>query len=127
MNHSINPTNPKKLLFVLRQTPYGNSLAKEALHAVLATSVYEQDLSVLFIGDGVFQLLKKQDGQRINKKNVMNILSAFPLYDIEQLFVCETSLKERNINVNSIPENIRVLSHQAVQELLHQQDHLLNF
>ena len=54
-SRTMNP--PKKLLFVLRQAPYGSTLAKDALDAILATSAYEQDLSIAFIDDGVFQLI----------------------------------------------------------------------
>ena len=111
----------------MRHAPYGDSLAKEALDAILATSAYEQDLSVLFINDGVFQLVKSQQADIIGEKNIIKVLSAFPLYDIDALFACETSLKERGITQEQLPENIEIINKKAVQTLLHQQDHLLSF
>ncbi|MEJ2418879.1 MAG: DsrE family protein, partial [Exilibacterium sp.] len=45
--------NKKKILVVNRHPPYGSSLAKESLDAVLAASAYEQDIGILYIGDGV--------------------------------------------------------------------------
>lgn len=117
----------KKLLFTLRHAPYGNSLAKDALDAILATSVYEQDLSVVFLDDGVFQLLKQQQADLIEQKNFINMLAAFPIYDIDKLFVCQASLKERGIDPSQIPADITVLDTPAISQLLKQQDHLLSF
>jgi tRNA 2-thiouridine synthesizing protein C len=118
---------PKKLLFVLRQAPYGSTLAKDALDAILATSAYEQDLSIAFIDDGVFQLINNQQAELIDQKNIARILSALPLYDITQLFVCAASLAERGIALNAISEDITVLEPKALRTLLSQQDHLLSF
>jgi len=118
---------PKKLLFVLRQAPYGSTLAKDALDAILATSAYEQDLSIAFIDDGVFQLINNQQSELIDQKNIARILSALPLYDITQLFVCAASLAERGVTLDAISEDITVLKPEALRTLLSQQDHLLSF
>ena len=124
-SRTMNP--PKKLLFVLRQAPYGSTLAKDALDAILATSAYEQDLSIAFIDDGVFQLINNQQSELIDQKNIARILSALPLYDITQLFVCAESLAERGITLDAISEDITVLEPEALRTLLSQQDHLLSF
>ena len=117
----------KKLLFVLRKAPYGNSLAKEALDAVLATSVYEQDLSVIFMDDGIFQLLSTQNTDGIEEKNISRLLAAFPLYDINQLFVCAASLQARGIKKEHIAEGVKPLETHAIKQLFTEQDHLLSF
>jgi tRNA 2-thiouridine synthesizing protein C len=117
----------KKLLFILRHAPYGSSLAKEGIDAILATSAYEQDLSVVFIDDGVFQLTRKQDTESIEQKNISRMLAAFPIYDITQLFVCESSLQVRGIDHDDIQEGITSLDRNALQQLCKQQDHLLSF
>ncbi len=117
----------KKLLFILRKAPYGNSLAKEALDAVLATSAYEQDLSVVFMDDGVFQLLPEQRADAIEEKSMSRILSAFPLYGIDNLFVCSDSLNQRGIESETLQEDITLLTQQQVKQLLSEQDQLLSF
>lgn len=118
---------PRKLLFALRHAPYGNTFAKESLDAILATAVYEQTLSVVFMDDGVFQLINSQQADAINEKSFSNMLSAFPLYDIDRVFVCEQSLVERGISLQSIPTIVQPLNTQALNQLFQQQDHLLSF
>ncbi len=116
-----------KLLFILRQSPYGNIIAKEALDAILASSAYGQTLSILFIDDGVFQLNHAQLPEKNQQKNVHKILSAFTLYDIDQLFVCEQSLHQRGLSDKNITIPVSVLTAPQVQELMSTQDHLLSF
>ena len=118
--------NKKKLLFVIRHSPYGNLLARESLDAVLATSVYEQVLSVLFLDDGVFQLAKQQMTV-LEQKNTANLLSAFPLYDINEVFVCQSSLKQRGLSINTLCLAVEPLSNDKIQHLMQQQDQLISF
>lgn len=120
-------TSKKKLLFVLRHAPYGQSLAKEALDAILATSAYEQDLSVIFIDDGVFQLLNTQQAEAIEEKSIARLLSAFPLYEINNLFVCADSLTARGLQKNRIQQDVTPLDPSQIKQLFAEQDHLLSF
>ncbi|ODS24713.1 sulfurtransferase TusC [Candidatus Endobugula sertula] len=123
----MNKPKTKKLLFLFRHAPYGSALAKEGIDAVLAASAYDQDLSVLFMDDGVFQLLKHQKPDDIEEKNIINILSAFTLYDIQSLFVCQESLAERGLRNTDIAIGINIVAHNTVSQLLSQQDHILSF
>lgn len=121
-------STPKKLLFISRHAPYGSSLAKEALDAVLATSAYDQELSLLFMDDGIFQLLREQDTAEIGQKSFAAMLPALSFYEIENIYVHKESLTARQITKEElIFENIHVLSSHAVSKLMATQDHLLSF
>ncbi|MFL0798465.1 MAG: sulfurtransferase complex subunit TusC [Cellvibrionaceae bacterium] len=117
----------KKLLFVSRQAPYGNSLPREALDAVLAASAYEQDISYLFMNDGVFQLLKQQDPTEIGLKNLSATLQALELYGVDKIFACKESLQQRGLNQADLCMNVQVMERSALQSLLHSQDKILSF
>ncbi len=73
--------DPKRILIICRKAPYGNSLANAALNVALATSVFDQTLALLFMGDGVWQLMPGQDSMGIAHKNLSKQLSALPLYN----------------------------------------------
>jgi len=77
----------KKILFILKSPPYSSTTAQEGVETILAASVFEQDITVLFMGDGVLQLLKSQQGNNIQRKNIASLLEAFPLYDIEKIYI----------------------------------------
>ncbi|PUA26499.1 MAG: sulfurtransferase TusC [Cellvibrio sp. 79] len=118
----------KKILLISRHAPYGSSTAKEALDAALAAAVYEQSLSLLFMDDGVFQLLKDQQAQQINQKNFSSILAALPFYDIENIYIHQESLKKRIIeNKDLLIEHAAILTNEQISTLLNDQDHILSF
>ena len=50
----------KKFMYVNRKGPYGTVYALEGLEVVLITAAFDQDESMVFIDDGVFQIKKDQ-------------------------------------------------------------------
>lgn len=124
----MNQTPSKKLLFISRHAPYGSSLAKDALDAVLASSAYDQQLSLLFMDDGVFQLLKNQASADISQKSFASILPVLPLYEINSIYVHYESLKKRQITINELVlDSVQIIDSTAICSLLAQQDQLLSF
>ena len=118
----------KKILLISRKSPYGTSTAREAIDIALAASVYDQDIGVLFMDDGVFQLLKNQQGQHIDQKNIASILPALTLYGVENIYVHQESLESRAIGSGDlILDELQLLDNKAVKNLLNQQDQLLSF
>ena len=59
----------KKYLYINRRAPHGTIYAHEALETVLIGAAFEQDVTLVFIDDGVFQLKKNQDTSEIGTKN----------------------------------------------------------
>lgn len=118
----------KKILFISRHAPYGTSLAKEALDAILAASAYDQNLSLLFMDDGVFQLLSAQDSRDLEQKNFAAMLSALSFYGINNIFVHLESLQTRQIMRNELAlDCAQIINNTAAYNLLAQQDQLLSF
>ena len=48
----------KKFMYINRKAPYGTIYSCEALEVVLIGAAFEQDVSVTFMDDGVYQLVK---------------------------------------------------------------------
>ncbi|MBB3059962.1 sulfurtransferase complex subunit TusC [Microbulbifer rhizosphaerae] len=92
----------KRLLALCRQAPYGNALAREGLEAVLAAAAMDQAADLLFLGDGVFQLLDDQRAEAIEQKNLRRNLQALPIFGVETVHICERSLLERGIDAGQL-------------------------
>ncbi|WP_066964639.1 sulfurtransferase complex subunit TusC [Microbulbifer sp. Q7] len=89
------------VLALCRHAPYGNSLAREGLEAVLACAAMDQVPEVLFINDGVFQLLE-QSPEAIGEKNLRRNLQALPMFGVEALHVCSESLAQRGLSAEQL-------------------------
>ena len=59
----------KKFMFVNRKAPYGTIYALESLEVVLIAATFDQDVSLVFLDDGVYELVKGQDTKGIGIKN----------------------------------------------------------
>ena len=117
----------KKLLFISRKAPYGCAAAKECLDALLAASAYQQDIGLLFMGDGVFQLKKDQQPESGRQKNISATLSVLPMYDVEDIYLQASALAERGLTVKDLVMPVKALNNNEIHELMAQQDQLLSF
>ena len=87
----------KKLMYVNRRAPHGTIYALESLEVVLVGAAFDQDVTMAFIDDGVFQLMAGQDTSGIEIKNYAPAYRALGDYDVTELYVERESLSERGI------------------------------
>ncbi len=96
----------KSLLLVFRHPPYGNGRARAGLDIALATAAFDQPVSLLFMDDGIWQLLPDQDPAAIGAKSTEKALASLPLYDIDSFHVDQHSLDARGLQAAELAGNI---------------------
>jgi tRNA 2-thiouridine synthesizing protein C len=92
----------KTLLVIVRRVPYAGALAYEALEAVLVAGVFEQEVTVVFMDDGVYQLLRDQNANAVGVRNVGRGLRALETYDVKQIYVDAESLAARGLRTEDL-------------------------
>ena len=86
-------------LFVNRSAPYGSVNALESLEVVLITAALEQMTSLVFMDDGVYQLLNNQmPKESIGQKNYSKAFKALADYDVNKVYVEKESLEQRGLS-----------------------------
>ena len=90
-------------------------------------AAFEQDVSMVFIDDGVFQLKKEQDTIETGMKNFSPTYRALEMYDVEKLYVEKESLEARGLSEDDLLVPVQVLEATALAELIDTQDVVLNF
>jgi len=85
-----------QLAFLFTQPPFGTATSREGLDALLAASAFcdEDDILILFLDDGVFNLLEGATPADILQKNH---LATFKLYELNECYICQESVKERGL------------------------------
>jgi tRNA 2-thiouridine synthesizing protein C len=116
----------RRILFLLRHPPYGSSHALEALETVLVAGVFDQQVSVLFSGDGVWQLLADQEGAAVGRRSVGKIIRALPQYDVTALYACAESLRARALTADDLALEVTVVDFPEQRALLESQDAVVN-
>jgi tRNA 2-thiouridine synthesizing protein C len=116
----------KKFMFVNRRAPYGTIYALEGLEVVLISAAFDQDVSMVFLDDGVYELVKGQQTKGIETKNFSPTYRALEGYDVEKLYVERESLEARGLTEEHLLVPVEVLSAAQMGELMEQQDVLIN-
>src|SRR5512137_2484708 len=117
----------KKFMFVNRTAPYGSVYALESLEVVLITAAFDQDVSLAFIDDGVWQLKKGQQTKGVEMKNFSPTYRALDGYDVEKLYVERESLEARGLSADDLIVDVNVLSSAELGSLMAEQDVVLSF
>jgi len=111
----------KKFMFLNRKAPYGTIYALEILEAILIAAAFEQDTSVAFVDDGVFQIIKGHDTKGVGMKNFSPAFRALAGYDVEKLYVERESMESRGLTPADFVVKVEVLSRDALSQLIDEQ------
>ena len=117
----------KKFLYVNRKAPYGTIYALESLEVVLIGAAFEQDVSLAFLGDGVYQLVKGQNTKGLEVKNFSPTFGALEDYDVTKLYVEEEALQARGLSAADLVVPVEVVNTRRMAEIMEDQDVILNF
>jgi tRNA 2-thiouridine synthesizing protein C len=114
-----------KSLLIISRHPPARQEAREALDVVLSAAAFGVPCGILFMDDGVFQLLKGQDAAQIGQKSLAANLQALPLYGVEDILVCQHSLGERGLQANQCMLSARTMSNAEIASLIEHYDQIV--
>lgn len=117
----------KKFMYVNRRAPHGTIYALESLEVVLIAAAFDQDVSLVFMDDGVYQLKKGQQTKGIEVKNFQPTYRALDDYDVNKLYVEKEALEARGLNEDDMSVPVQVMSRAEIGKLMVEQDVVLSF
>ncbi len=131
----------KKFLYVNRKAPYGTIYAQEALEVVLIGAAFEQDVSLAFLDDGVYQITKGQNTKEVSMKNFSLTYKALGDYDVNKIYVEQESLDARGLTLDDLlplawededddwakKDSIKVVSAAEMAKIMEQSDIVFSF
>lgn len=94
----------KKFMYLNRRAPYGTIYAWESLEVVLIGAAFDQEVSLMFIDDGVYQLVKGSDTSKSEMKNFMPTYRTLGDYGVRHLYVDKASLEARGLTADDLIE-----------------------
>ncbi|HBS27728.1 MAG TPA: sulfurtransferase complex subunit TusC [Gammaproteobacteria bacterium] len=131
----------KKFFYVNRTAPYGTVYALESLEVVLIGAAFEQDVSLAFVDDGVFQIAKGQKTEEIGMKNFSPTYGALGDFEVTKIYVEKESLEARGLTLDDLmdlkyededddwaeKDSIRLVSSDELAKIMGEQDVVLSF
>ena len=131
----------KKMMFINRRAPYGTIYAWESLEVVLISAAFDQDVSLAFMDDGVYQLMKGQSTEASGMKNFSATYGALGDYEITKIYIEKESLEARGLTLDDLQhliwededddwaerDSIKLVSRAELADVMSDQDVMYNF
>jgi len=117
----------KKMMFVMRKAPHGSINPYEGLEVMLIVAAYDQDLSAVFLDDGIYAIKKGQETKGIGVKDFSATFRVLPGYGIEKIYVEKESLEMRGLTVDDLLLEVEVKEKSEITKLMLEQDVLFPF
>jgi len=111
----------KPILVLVTSKPFGKIIAAEGWRAAVGMFGMDHTPQLLFMGDGVYGLMKDQDIMHIRM-----FKSTFESFD-GRICVSKKSIEERNISANEIFENIEILGDEDVAKAFIENEIIITF
>ena len=120
----MNSSAPK-LLVIFNASPYRTDRIRSGIDFCLAAGAFEQEVSLLLLGDAVMLLQADQHSDLIQQKDLSKLISAFPIYGIQKIFLEASS----PYTLKSAHQGIEVqkVDDSEIKTLIHSSDAILNF
>jgi tRNA 2-thiouridine synthesizing protein C len=94
----------KKFMYLNRRAPYGTIYAWESLEVVLIGAAFDQEVSLMFVDDGVYQLVKGSKPADIEMKNFTPTYRTLGDYGVRHMYVDQASLEARGLTQDDLIE-----------------------
>ena len=114
------------LLFIFSQPPHRSINAQESLDALLMGSAFTS-CSVLFLGDGLLQLLSDQATNDLGTKNFSLSFSALTDYGVTRIACSQPDLTSRGLNIKDFVITVEPLELKTMRCFISKHDKVLNF
>ena len=103
---------------LMRRAPYGTVYAAEGLRSLLGIGVFELDVSVVFVDDGVYVLVDNQDPAGLDMKPLDQAFSSLPEFGVDKFYVHSDSLRERGLTPADLVIDAELVDDAGVARLL---------
>ena len=125
---SDNSAEPKvkRFMYVNRKAPHGTVYALEVLEMVLISAMFEQDVHIAFVDDGVFQVKKGQNPAVLEMKDFSKTYRALEGYGIEKVFIEKESMEERGLSADDLIIPVEVIGREELGALMESMDVVLS-
>ena len=116
-----------KVAVLMRKAPYGSVYTAEGLRTLMGIGVFEMDISVVFMDDGVYALVKNQDPAKLDMKPLGDAFPMLGEMGVKRFFVHDQSLAERGLTVDDLVLPATVVGSAEISQVLQDSTKVLPF
>lgn len=116
-----------KVVVMLRKAPYGSVYTAEAFRTIMGVAVFELDICVLFVDDGVYALLKDQNPEKLEMKPLGEGFPMLKDFDVNRFVVHDQSLADRGLTVDDLVMDVELVDSSQISAIFEEYGKVLPF
>jgi len=113
-----NPVTRQAISIIITTPPHGSDAASQALDTALACAAFEQDVSVIFQDDGIWQLFAQPIDSPLGDRCALAQFKLMELYGVNRVLICAASLASAKLDQTGLALSGTTLSRQQIAEHL---------
>lgn len=116
------------MLTIINSTgPWDGDSARNALDMIMMAVSLDQEVQVLFMDDGVYQLLAQQANALETKNPLVKYRILVDIFAMESLYALDSSLTQRHLNHDELAINVETVNADRFNQLLQQSSKVVRF
>ncbi len=94
---------------LMRKAPYGSVYTAEGFRSLMGIGVFEMDIRVLFVDDGVYTLVKNQNPAALDMKPLGDGFPTLKDFGVTRFYVHAPSLAERGLGPHDLVMDVELV------------------
>ena len=107
-----------EVAILMRKAPYGSVYTAEGFRSMMGVGVFEMDISVLFVDDGVYALVKGQDPSALDMKPIGDGFPMLADFGVTKFYVHDGSLEERGLSPEDLVMDVEIVDNDRAAQIL---------
>ena len=117
----------EKVVVILRKAPYGSVYTAEAFRTIMGIAVFEMDICVVFVDDGVYSLIKEQNPEKLDMKPLGDGFPMLKEFNVNRFVVHDESLSERGLTADDLVLDVEMANSSQISEIIKDYGRVLPF
>lgn len=106
----------------MHSKPHASLDVQEKLDVILTAAAFDQQIALLFLDGGIFQIYKNQHPEKQGLKETASTLNALEMFDVTELYVETESLQDKGLNINQLSLPVKSYDRKDINNLIQQFD-----
>ena len=112
---------------IINRTALNGADFKESIDLGLVCAAFDHQVSLIFTGEGIFNLVANQTYTSLGDKNQLDILKGLEFYDIENIYVEQESVTNSTVEKSDLLPMVKVKTRSELLKINLAADHLVEF
>ena len=112
---------------LMRKAPYGSVYTAEGFRTIMGIAVFETDVSVILVDDGVYALVKGQNPAKLDMKPLGDGFPTLAEFGVKSFYAHDEALATRGLTVDDLVVPVQIVSSSQIAKILEESGKVLPF